>query len=177
MFMQNTLTRAATQDRSGAGRPWTRMIADASQRRFDTVLVCDLSGVVRSMLDFQRLLGTLDSYGIRLIITSLGASLDLWNRAGKLLLDLVTATAQFERNRIGKKTRKGGRAARAKGKTLGRPRRMFRRDEVCRLRTKEHLSWRAISKLLGIPVSTCIDAYRTLEQPYTSKRSGHSEGA
>ena len=43
----------------------------------------------------------------------------------------------------------------------GRPKRIFRRDEVVRLRDQEGLSWRAIGKQLGIPAITALDSYRT----------------
>ncbi len=41
------------------------------------------------------------------------------------------------------------------------PRRVFRRDEVVRLRESRDLSWRAIAKKLGIPTTTTVDADRT----------------
>ncbi len=53
----------------------------------------------------------------------------------------------------------GVRAAKANGKTFGRPMRVFRRDEVVRLRDQEGLSWRATAKQLRVPVSTAVDAY------------------
>ena len=40
------------------------------------------------------------------------------------------------------------------------PKRVFRRDEVVRLRDEEGLSWRAIGKKLGIPAMTALDSYR-----------------
>lgn len=42
-------------------------------------------------------------------------------------------------------------------------RRVFRRDEVVRLRDQDGLSWRAIAKALCLPVSTVVDAYRCME--------------
>ena len=51
-------------------------------------------------------------------------------------------------------------AAQAAGKIVGRPKRVFRRDEVVRLRDEEGLSWRAIGKQLGIPAMTALDSYR-----------------
>lgn len=45
-------------------------------------------------------------------------------------------------------------------KVVGRPRRIFRRDEVLRLRDVEGLSWRAIGTKLGIPAMTALDSYR-----------------
>jgi DNA invertase Pin-like site-specific DNA recombinase len=53
----------------------------------------------------------------------------------------------------------GIRAARANGKAIGRPKRIFRRDEALALR-QAGISWRKISGRLGVPMSTIIDACR-----------------
>jgi putative DNA-invertase from lambdoid prophage Rac len=50
-------------------------------------------------------------------------------------------------------------AAQGRGKRLGRPRRVFRRDHALRLRT-EGKSWRQIAAALGVPFSTVIDSCR-----------------
>jgi hypothetical protein len=50
---------------------------------------------------------------------------------------------------------------RREGRVPGRPKRIFRRDEILRLRDLERMSWRAISAALRIPVTTAVDAYRT----------------
>jgi len=44
-------------------------------------------------------------------------------------------------------------------KVVGRPKRVFRRDEVVRLRDGEGLSWCAIGKKLGIPAMTARFPY------------------
>ncbi len=75
------------------------------------------------------------------------------------MLTILAGVAEFEREIIRERTLSGVRAAMANGKALGRPRRVFRRDEVVRLRDKESLSWRAIAKRLDVPVSTVVDAY------------------
>jgi DNA invertase Pin-like site-specific DNA recombinase len=61
---------------------------------------------------------------------------------------------------IRERTLSGIRAAQAAGKIVGRPKRIFRRDEVVRLRDEEGLSWRAIGKRVGIPAMTALDSYR-----------------
>lgn len=61
---------------------------------------------------------------------------------------------------IRERTLSGIKAAQAAGKVVGRPKRIFRRDEVVRLRDQEGLSWRAIGKTLGIPAMTALDSYR-----------------
>jgi len=53
----------------------------------------------------------------------------------------------------------GLRGAKAKGKSLGRPRRVFRRDEAVRLRA-EGMSWRKIAEMPEVPMSTVIDSFR-----------------
>ena len=45
------------------------------------------------------------------------------------------------------------------GRLPGRPKRIFRRDDVVQLRA-EGMSWRKIAAALGIPVMTAVDAYR-----------------
>ena len=72
----------------------------------------------------------------------------------------------MEREMIRGRVRAGVRAAKAKGTRLGRPPRVFRRDEARRLRT-EGASWREIARVLGMPMSAVIDACRS-ETPPTS---------
>ena len=54
----------------------------------------------------------------------------------------------------------GIRAAQAAGKVVGRPKRIFRRDEVVWLQDVEGPSLCAIGKKLGIPAMTALDSYR-----------------
>ena len=51
-----------------------------------------------------------------------------------------------------------------KGTRLGRPQRVFRRDEAQRLRA-EGASWREIARKLALPMSTVIDACRSENPP------------
>jgi len=71
---------------------------------------------------------------------------------------------------IRERTLTGIRAARANSKRIGRPKRIFRRDEVVRLRDQEWLSGRSISAALGVPVTTALSAYRS----YQSGAEGRS---
>ncbi len=74
-------------------------------------------------------------------------------------MHILAAVAQFERELIRERTLAGIRVAQANGKHIGRPRRVFRRDEVMHLRERGE-SWRSIAAKLGIPVMTAVDAYR-----------------
>jgi len=75
------------------------------------------------------------------------------------LLQILASVAEFEREMIRERTLIGLRVAKANGKQVGRPKRVFRRDELVRLREGGQ-SWRSIASKLGIPVMTAVDAYR-----------------
>jgi len=144
-----------------ASRPaLNRLMADAAGRRFDTVVVWKIDRFGRSALHLNQQLVALTSYGGRFIATSQSLDTDQTNPTSRLLLQILASVAEFEREMIRERTLTGIRAARAKGKRIGRPKRIFRRDEVVRLRDQDGLSWRAIGAALGVPVTTALNAYR-----------------
>ncbi len=94
--------------------------------------------------------------GIRFIATSQGLDTDESNPASKLLMHILAAVAQFERELIRERVSAGMKAAKTHGtktgNAIGRPRRIFNRDEVVRLtrnrtldrkdsRPDEHWRW------------------------------------
>lgn len=117
-------------------------------------------------------LAALTGYGVRFISTSQSLDTDQSNPTSRLLLQILASVAEFEKEMIRERTRAGVRAAKASGKCIGRPRRVFRRDEVIRLRDQQQLSWRTISRRLGIPVMTLVDAYKTKCTEKVSSKSG-----
>jgi len=144
-----------------ASRPaFDQLMKDAAQHRFSAILVYKLDRFGRSVLHLSQALATLDANGIRFIAVSQGVDTDASNPTSRLLLNILSSVAAFELELIKERTLLGVRAARANGKVLGRPKRVFRRDEVVRLRDQEGLSWRAIAKNLKIPVMTAVDAYK-----------------
>jgi len=169
-----------------ASRPeLDRLMQDVAQHKFDCVLVWKLDRFGRSVLHLNQQLAALTTYGVRFIATSQSLDTDHANPTSRLLLQILASVAAFEQEMIRERTLAGVRAAKANGKTLGRPKRVFRRDEVIRLRDEQGLSWRAIGKRLGIPVMTALDAYQQectkivpLEIPTPaakSKRKVHAE--
>jgi|SRR5665213_2967405 len=136
-----------------------RLMAAAARREFDAVLVYKIDRFGRSVLHLSQQLASLTSFGVRFIAVSQAIDTDAANPSSRLMLTILAGVAEFEREIIRERTLSGVRAAKARGKILGRPRRVFRRDEVIRLRT-EGRSWRAIAKELDAPVSTVVDAYR-----------------
>jgi putative DNA-invertase from lambdoid prophage Rac len=115
-----------------------KLMADARQRRLDAVLVWKLDRFGRSLIHCVSGIQELASLGVRFIATSQGLDTDESNPASKLLLHILAAIAQFERELIRERVSAGMRNAKAKGtrtgKPIGRPRRVFDRTEVLQLR-------------------------------------------
>jgi DNA invertase Pin-like site-specific DNA recombinase len=149
---------------SKASRPsLDKLMKDASLRKFDCVVVYKLDRFGRSVLHLNQQLAILETLGIRFVAISQGIDTDAKNPTSRLLLHILSSVAEFERELIKERTLCGIRAAKAKGKTLGRPKRIFQRDEVVRLRDEERLSWRAIGTKLGVPTMTVLASYRCTE--------------
>jgi putative DNA-invertase from lambdoid prophage Rac len=147
-----------------ASRPeLDRLMKDARRRRFDAVVVWKLDRWGRSLTHLVQSLQELTGVGVRFIAMTQNIDTDESNPMARLLLHLMGAFAEFERSMIQERTVAGVRAAKARGAVLGRPRRVFRRDEVVRLRDVERKSWRAIARALALPVSTVRDAYGCAE--------------
>jgi putative DNA-invertase from lambdoid prophage Rac len=143
-----------------ANRPaLLRLMADARQRRVDAVLVWKLDRWGRSVVDSIKGIQELVSLGIRFIAVTQNLDTDESNPMARFLLHIMAAFAELERELIRERVTAGVRAARAKGTPLGRPRRVFRRDEALQMR-QAGVSWRKIAAELQVPVTTVVEACR-----------------
>jgi DNA invertase Pin-like site-specific DNA recombinase len=128
-----------------------RLMKDARQRKIDIVVVWRFDRFARSTKHLLDALEEFKSLGIGFV--SHQEAIDTTSPMGKLLFTIVAAMAEMERAVIVERVRAGMANAKAKGKSIGRPKKVFRRDVAIQMRA-EGYSWRAISKLLGVPVST-----------------------
>lgn len=162
---------------SKASRPaLDKLMRDASDRQIDVVLVWKLDRFGRSVLNLSQQLQQLASYGVRFIATTQSIDTDAANPTSRLLLHILSAVAEFEREIIRERTRSGLARAREMGKQLGRPQRVFRRDLVEELRG-QGVSWRAIAARLGVPVSTVFSAAECTEKRRAKTRSKNPTSA
>jgi DNA invertase Pin-like site-specific DNA recombinase len=97
-----------------------RLMADAYKRRFDVVCVWRFDRFARSVSHLLRALETFKALGIDFV--SYSEQMDTSTPAGKMVFTVLGAVAELERSLIVERVRAGLRNARAKGKTLGRPR-------------------------------------------------------
>src|SRR5262249_21642876 len=143
-----------------ANRPeLKRLMQEAHKRRFDAVLVWKLDRWGRSVADSIKGIQELVSLGVQFVAVTQNINTDQSNPMARFLLHIMAAFAELERELIRERVTAGVRAARANGKSLGRPKRVFRGDEAMRLRG-EGMSWRKIAAELGVPVTTVVEACR-----------------
>ena len=86
----------------------------------DTLIVTKLDRIGRDSIDVQQTVGIFEKLGIRLIVLQLG-NLDLTSSSGALMVKVLAAVADFERELIVERTQAGQARARAEGKHMGRP--------------------------------------------------------
>src|SRR5258705_8350681 len=123
-----------------------KLMEDARKRKFDVIVVWRFDRFARSTKHLLLALEEFRSLGIQFI--SYQENIDTSSPLGQALFTIVSAVAQLERDLIRERVTAGIRNARAKGKQLGRPRRIVNHDDVRRLRS-EGASLRQIAAKLG----------------------------
>src|SRR5437660_523456 len=118
-----------------ASRPQLdRLMQDASRRGFDAVLVYKLDRFGRSVRNCLDGIEALRSHGVRFLAVSQNIDTDESNPTSRLMLHILAAVAEFERELIRERVSAGMRSAKARGtrsgKAMGRPRRIFDRGEI-----------------------------------------------
>ncbi len=153
-------------------RPGLLEVLDAARRgSIDLVLVWKLDRFGRSALD---LLGNLrelvDVAGVRFVATTQGLDLRPGGDAmSRLMLQVLAAVAEFEREMIAERTRLGLDRARRRGKTLGRPR-VDRPDAELVAELRRRLTWPEVAAELGASVWACRQALA--ERPAAPAKKG-----
>jgi putative DNA-invertase from lambdoid prophage Rac len=122
---------------SKASRPQlNRLMKDASQHRFDAVMVWKLDRFGRSVGNFIEHLQSLESYGVRFMAITQTIDTDHSNPTSRLLMHIMAAFAEFERALICERVKAGMKAAKYRGVHCGRKRVVFNHGQVIDLQTK-----------------------------------------
>src|SRR5271157_6404798 len=132
-----------------------KMMTDAGQRRFDTVLVWKLDRFGRSLRHLINALAELEARGIAFV--SLRDNLDLGTPSGRLMFQIIGAMTEFERALIQERVKAGLRHAQSKGKRLGRPTIVVDRSRIASLRAQGR-GWKAIAREMKLGVGTVLRA-------------------
>ena len=134
-----------------------QLMTDARQRHFDIVLVWRFDRFARSTRHLVNALHEFRHLGIA--FCSYQENLDTSSPLGEAMFAIIGAIAQLERDITRERVKAGVARARARGKRLGRPQKIFHRDHVEQLRA-QGLSYRKIGKQLGISPALALTVYR-----------------
>lgn len=124
------------------------------------VMVFALDRLGRSLRDLLVLLDELTAGGC--VVISLREAIDLSTPTGRLLVHLIGALAEFEREIIRERVRSGIARVKATGQTrsgkpIGRPRRDVDLEAVVQLRNAGK-SWRQVAQAIKVPRRTIMRA-------------------
>lgn len=150
------VVREVGSGKSLTARPLlTEVLRDLDSGKVQVLMAIRLDRLSRSVADFSGLMDRADRRGWDLHVADLG--LDTSTPSGRLVAQVLAATAEHERRLVGERTREGLRAARAKGVRLGRPHVLPAevREEVQTMR-QEGRSLRSIAEDLntrGVPTA------------------------
>jgi len=144
---------------AGCERVWSEHVSSVAERaelaalmdfarEGDVFVVTKLDRLARSVVNLGEIVARLDQKGVVLRILNLG--LDSSTATGKLMLNVIGAVAQFEREMMLERQREGIAAAKEAGKYRGRkPSVRSQADEIIRLKG-EGLSNGEIARRLGV---------------------------
>ncbi len=131
-------------------------------RTKDTVVVSKLDRLGRDAPDVLATIKAMATLGVEVVVLQLG-KLDLTSPAGKLMLAMLAAVAEMERDLIVERTQAGLARAKAEGKTLGRPAKTTpeqRKAMVQAYANKQSVS--ALAKLYGVSRATVLSIVRPI---------------
>jgi site-specific DNA recombinase len=94
-----------------------RLLTDVVAGKIDCIVVYKVDRLSRSLLDFARIMETLDKHGISFV--SVTQQFNTTHSMGRLTMNILLSFAQFEREIISERTRDKMTAARKKGKWIG----------------------------------------------------------
>lgn len=134
-------------------KEFDRLNKDMIRRKFNRILVWDISRLGRSLQHLVEFLNEVNSIGCNLYIHQSG--LDTSTPNGKMMFQMIGVFSEFEREMISERVKLGLERVKSKGKKLGRPQRvnLTMVDEMKKLK---NIGWSygKISEHLGVSKMT-----------------------
>lgn len=144
---------------SKASRPGLdSMLAQARVGNISQVIVYSFSRFARSLKHLILALEEFQSLGISFV--SITESMDLSTPLGKTVFSIIASIAELEREMIRDRVRNGLKAAKARGKSLGQPRKHVNSLPFIELRNSG-MTIRQIAKTLNCSTATVIRILKT----------------
>ncbi|PKG76236.1 resolvase [Shewanella sp. GutCb] len=140
-----------------------KMLINHQMERGDMLVVLKLDRLGRDNIDVQNTINLLTDKGIKVVCLDLPVA-DLSSAEGKLMLQMFSAFAEFERNRIRERTKEGLERAKAQGKKLGRPQASATTASV-QAKKAVGLSQSKVAEALGLGIATVKRHWNKLPNP------------
>ena len=118
----------------------------------DVLVTTKLDRLGRNAMDVRQTIELLTGIGVRVHCLALGG-VDLNSSTGKMMMSVIAAMAEFERDLLIERTHAGLERAKAEGKQLGRPVATGTRDQVQREKVAGMTQARAAA-VLGLSTRT-----------------------
>ena len=131
-------------------------------RKGDTVVVWKLDRIGRSMRHLLDLVEEFRKAGIGFI--SLKENIDTTTATGKLIFNIFASLAEFERDMLSERTKAGLKAAKARGRSGGRPNKRNGKSKTVETLYQSGFKIKDISEQTGLSRATI---YRILNKPET----------
>ena len=137
-----------------------------SLRKGDKLVVTKLDRLARSVRHLGDLLDELEAKGAGLVILSMGGQqIDTTTATGKLMLNVMSSVAQFEREMMLERQKEGIAKAKAEGKYTGRkPTAMAKSDAVLSL-LQSGMTKKKVCDQVGISMASL---YRIIDKQNTA---------
>ena len=129
-----------------------RLMAHAHQRRFDGVVVSKIDRFGRSLRHLVAAIAELEALGVTFV--SLKDQWDLSTPSGRLLVHILAAMAEFERELIRERIRAGMHRRRLEGLPLGRA--PLAIDRQALVRDRRSMSLTKVAKKYGISRASVV---------------------
>ena len=146
-------------------KEFDRLNKDMIRRKFNRILVWDISRLGRSLQHLVEFLNEVNSIGCNLYIHQSG--LDTSTPNGKMMFQMIGVFSEFEREMISERVKLGLERVKSKGQRLGRPNKVNSKmiDEMNNLK---NIGWSygKISEHLGVSkmtVSRSLKSHGSLE--------------
>lgn len=146
------ISEAVSGSTQAMQRKQFRLLVEHKLEKGDTLVVLKLDRLGRDNIDVQQTIEMLIDKGIKVICLDLPVR-DLSSAEGKLMLQLFSSFAEFERSRIRERTQEGLAKAKADGKKLGRPI-ASKTTKLVQSKKSEGFSQSKVASLLNISLPT-----------------------
>ncbi len=129
-------------------------------RAKDLLVVSKLDRLGRDAPDVLATIKSLGAMGVEVVVLQLG-KLDLASTAGKVMLAMLAAVAEMERDLIVERTQAGLARAKAQGKVLGRPHKRTPEERKAIVDGyAQKMSVAALARLYGVSRATVLATVR-----------------